>query len=118
MKDQLISFNTAKLAKEKGFNWINDNTICGGYNGKKCEKNIVFTPTQSLLQKWLREVHMLHIDVYSQSNVFWRFNIWHLANKHSITDNSTHIRDYNKTPYISYEGALEDGLLEGLKLIK
>jgi hypothetical protein len=74
MKDQLISFETAKLAKEKGFNqgfpymkyvW-NDNT--GDYIGHFASTvnftvsvSWVSAPSQSLLQKWLREEKGMNI---------------------------------------------------------
>ena len=41
MKDQLVKFETAKLAKEKGFEG----------------PHLVLLPTQSLLQRWIREKH-------------------------------------------------------------
>ena len=86
MKEQLISFETAKLAKEKGFServrfiwydnkmkpFIEDNLIReygyipGEWNGnmhykKDPSETYTSAPTQSLLQKWLREEHNIHI---------------------------------------------------------
>lgn len=90
MEDQLISFETAKLAKEKGFE-----EYCFSYYNLKGEikhnysengsstdvdfrvdledlldnfnrgiPNTYSAPTQSLLQKWLREVHKIHIEIF------------------------------------------------------
>jgi Mg2+/Co2+ transporter CorB len=92
MTDQLISFETAKLAKEKGFNikhyWYND-----------------IRPTQSLLQKWLREKHGIHIVIQKYGNV-WSFEI--------VTD----ITYSDDILYFSFEKALEGALYQALNRIK
>lgn len=76
MTDQLISFETAKLAKEKGFEQ-NPYKIADAYgprykDGSHIEirhslfnpdSNICTAPTQSLLQKWLREKYNIHIVI-------------------------------------------------------
>lgn len=101
MTDTLISFETAKLAKEKGFapefDWLNQNTF----------------PTQSLLQKWLREVHDIHIIV----KVFWdsKFNIRTYAADIFKIGQKPIQRKRIVRP--TFESALEDGLFESLKLI-
>jgi len=77
MKEQLITFDTAKLAKEKGFDWIpefkNVYSVynCWGIHSYDSKiKNLInldnktLAPTQSLLQKWLRDVHK--IDVWCE----------------------------------------------------
>jgi len=76
MKEQLISFETAKLAKEKGFdqnpykaNKCYAPEYADGSNIRLCntlfyqDVNIAVAPTQSLLQKWLREEHNIHVYV-------------------------------------------------------
>ena len=114
MKEELISFDVAKLAKEKGFNepikkvyntlgevWDahysymkNDNVD----SGASCT-----APTQSLLQKWLREEHEIHPWVQQKATYYF-----------------PRVGPYNKGDNIgmNYEEALEIALLEGLKLIK
>jgi len=118
MKEQLISFKTAKLAKEKGLDIPNS----GYYYNKKGDKimnNLLdkflwggkySVSTQSLLQKWLREekgiVILLYLydrdreDIFSYE-IIRRINILKC-----------------ETPYLSYEKALEKGLQKALKLIK
>jgi len=69
VEEQYINFTTAKLAKEKGFDWWcryyyetfeNPVTIQRlPYNNSHMQLSI---PTQSFLQKWLREKE-LHITV-------------------------------------------------------
>jgi len=118
MRDQLIEFKTAKLAKEKGFTeecyalWQkiliegekNDNIIN--------EKGIYAAPTQSLLQRWLREEHGILVEsLYSYSAIDYIPKIGKL----------NAYQDYNLFEEIScntYELALEQGLIEALKLIK
>lgn len=139
IEESLISFETAKLAKEKGFCelvcWyyypdafkINNNPrlIADGidkdrnttyYDGRsngnilnlwKPNENksgaFISAPTQSLIQKWLREVHNIDVRVAN------KYRYYHLVKDQQYFD---------RTTYDTYEQALEVGLLEGLKLIK
>jgi hypothetical protein len=155
MQEQLIKFETAKLAKEKGFcielydfyyqsksnakpyitqgieyqsdkNCKWDWNLNGGESGMLTKvipyPNNVHgiyhsAPTQSLLQKWLREVHKIHIDIKEWELINWYFYI-----KDGRTSPVKNIRikidDNTKWEFDSYEEALEIGLQEGLKLIK
>lgn len=115
MKEELISFKTAKLAKEKGFDIDTTQRYVFRYaeheskyyvgrltdNPLQCD---ILAPTQSLLQRWLREVH--NINVYclpcEHDESLWYNNI------------ASQIPVFTGT----YEEALEIGLFEGLKLIK
>ena len=62
MKEQFISYKTALLAQEKGFDIICGeesyfkNNASDGWDSERIEK-----PTQSLLQKWLRDKHKIFI---------------------------------------------------------
>lgn len=110
MEEQLISFETAKLAKEKGFkrlcdfSYDEDGMIIGN-----CEQAYNFVaPTQSLLQKWLREKHKIHIELQCDSNYYKYFIlIYYKTNCVFSLDDS-----------LIYEEALEIGLQEALKLIE
>ena len=110
MEEQLISFETAKLAKEKGFkrlcdfSYDEDGMITGN-----CEQAYNFVaPTQSLLQKWLREKHKIHIELQCDSNYYKYFIlIYYKTNCVFNLDDS-----------LIYEEALEIGLQEALKLIE
>ena len=119
LKEKLISFETAILAKEKGFHissrgegmgkrvFINGELV----NAIFSSKNHIHAPTQSLLQKWLREVHEISIkidDYYTNSRVRFDYNVCELG---SQEDNPVGI-------FETYEEALEIGLQEALKLIK
>jgi hypothetical protein len=121
MQEELVTFQVAKLAKEKGFNiftgkaWIKKEgqalffvpVYTGVTNGIDYH-----APTQSLLQKWLREVHNIHIDIntmYLSKGKCWDCYIGEISGESSI---------WNKEVKGSYEEALEVGLQEALKLIK
>lgn len=120
MKEQLITFETATLAKEKRFGWncrfLYKSTEDGWEEGQGVDYNwnnfdSYSAPTQSLLQKWLREIHKIIIDVYS-----W---IDHAADCNDDYEYKLYVN--HKVIYVhfkTYEEALEVGLQEALKLIK
>jgi len=122
MKEQLIIFETAKLAKEKGFNvkveygvygpkmklthYLTKLTNWNAESKQQKHSQATSVPTQSLLQKWLREVHDIDINVNRDSqDMYW-----------CMVYNKTKV----KGPEFSlvYEEALEKGLQEALKFIK
>ena len=126
MQEDLVALETAKLAKEKGFDWVceyyyeifdNPVTIQRFNNSNKEGYKQPSAPTHSLLQKWLRVVNKIHIHITE-----WEFEKWYFE----ITDgrNSpvkrvrTKIEDGIEWEFDSYEEALEVGLQEALKLIK
>jgi hypothetical protein len=120
MKEQLITFETAKLAKEKGFDVYCETAYVYRYKEHESEdywyywKSYVGSlthdpltcdigaPTQSLLQKWLREKHNTFISV--DVNYCYKIYFKDVLLSESIN-------------YNNYEDALEVGLQEGLKLI-
>lgn len=132
MEDQIISFETAKLAKEKGFNIPTRNfyadsswdskeiysVIEVGYNEftDSMENNhgfgdITLIPTQSLLQRWLREVQGIHVEATFDSFHKVYYIQLYLKDNHTFHGEDDRI-------FKTYEEALEKGLIEGLKLIK
>lgn len=134
MKEQLISFETAKLAKEKGF----DEECNHSFNKTKvirqeCNRNYLFflpecsAPTQSLLQKWLREEHQLYVMIEETHTYALRTQIGFYAK--IVTPSGEDEFDEHGFRFIkklfydtwfdsTYENALEKGLEEALKLIK
>jgi hypothetical protein len=118
----LISLETAKLAKEKGFDISciyfyhnkSDNAVIEKGGGKikifkdwNSNDNGMYVtcwsaPTQSLLQKWLRKEHEIHSWV-----------------EHKGTYYFPRVNKFNKGNNVGkpYEEALEEALYEGLKLI-
>jgi hypothetical protein len=139
MEEQLISFDTSKLAKEKGFDvptlnfyGLPNKTLYVLKNGESLNpqnhndnelvgKNRSSAPTQSLLQKWLRDVHGLHIEVMiTNQHIPVRKMVYTFITLHpELTENRNVINSkyYPKKPVDTYEEALEQGLIESLKLI-
>ena len=125
MEDTRITFETAKLAKEKGFPQEPNRLKIPYYNYKgefkgdvkdwlrkylreedTSDVESVSAPTQSLLAKWLREEHNIHLIAYKNINIDgydWCY---------ITTDGITNINSYK-----TYEEAYEIGLQEALKLI-
>jgi hypothetical protein len=80
MKEELINIETSKLAKEKGFDiptawhyhpkyglhtafWEEGGKDNSNYNSDDWASGYYSAPTQSLLQKWIREKHGIHICI-------------------------------------------------------
>lgn len=113
MRETLIQFETAKLAKEKGSPLLaGDIYLSDGTNtdlitiiGKG--KTFYYAPTQYLLQRWLREEKRLVVDI-SFCSLGYKSSVLHSDGMRVQFTGS--IRD-------RYEEALEAGLLEALKLI-
>jgi len=116
MEEQLISFETAKIAKDKGFTYayqfynasgkLQDFGMVGGWTN--CNEKNYAAPTQSFLQKWLREKHQIHIAITSISQESWQYHVTLIGEK---------LGDRYDEDYVTYEDALEDGLVRALKLI-
>lgn len=115
-----ITFKTAKLAKEIGFINPTNNYYMGsgrGYfsydaenhNREGITKEKYSAPTQSQLQKWLREAHKLHIAIY-YSLVEHNYN----CEIYSVDGDDSIDIIYCDT----YEEALEEGLKVALSAIK
>jgi hypothetical protein len=155
MKEELITFETAKLAKEKNFeigvnqsyiiykesyNYdddpnhresykvndieINNHYHVNNYKGIDLSNELYeaySAPTQSLLQKWLREVHGINIFMTFKPNIKkWDFIPYFMSmdGKEYIKYNSEYTKIYNERRFDTYEEALETGLQEALKLIE
>ena len=129
MQGELITFETAKLAKEKGLKIYNNiytkdgnkSTIGKYYNkivkGKQKELADRFCypcSTQSLLQKWLREVHKILVIVKPMVTEYE----FELADEWEVVVYLGHKGNYIKiTEFKTYEEALEEGLQKALKMV-
>lgn len=133
MEEQLISFETAVLAKEKGFNektyyayWRNiegNYFICDNVNDINSEllPHNYSAPTQSLLQKWLREKHFIFVEISlnfcPKSEIDFGYGVCVMSNINKWNNVKWFGLDITGEWYKSYELALESGLQEALKLI-
>jgi len=110
--EDYVSFEVAKLLKEKGF----DSDDCFAfYNGKGeikflqtfsdiadyDEKTSIVCPTLQMAMKWLREVHNINIDTCS----IWDISHW-LYQVFVITPRTAHNSYVDKILYTSYEQAI------------
>ena len=71
IEEEYISFEVAKLLKDKGFNekcnyyFISNNEIALTFNKRDFNHGIYLSaPTQYIVMRWLREVHNLSVEVY------------------------------------------------------
>lgn len=144
MKEQLISLETAKLAKEKGFNepcyayysesrdLMDHISAFPGYYNVGEQVDILAAPTQSLLAKWLREKHLCYVfirrECIGSDEWVFAYQLDWLPKEHwDAKRRAIHFKDkdsYNESPggtywggWGTYEEALEKGLFEALKLI-
>jgi uncharacterized protein YozE (UPF0346 family) len=149
MTEQLISYETAKLAKEKGFNELceyiqrdeldgtsSEVTKLSDINLKPtrnsiCARNDYAIPSQSLLQKWLREEHYIYVLIKREEigSDEWEFayEIEYLPKEHWEEKRRAPYFEYislfsigfgtYSNAWSTYEEALEAGLLKALTLI-
>ena len=132
MHDTHITIDTAKLAKEVGFN-VGCTKLHGevdGYIGihtfdnynKQNNENQFSAPTQSLLQKWLRETHKIIVCVNPMGDedeypVYYA-NVW-TDYKSGMEIGMQELQsNYQIITFKDYEVALEDGLQKGLNILK
>ena len=133
MKEQLISLETAKLAKEKGFKiptkvMYKGNEKSYGHNNewgideKRLDGEFPYTnqqwysiPAQSVLQKWLREKHDIHFEIKPIFEVN-EIRPYHISISKNLSGKNFNYKIIGTRE--TYEEALEIGLQEALKLIK
>ena len=142
MEEKYITFETAKLSKEKGFNVLVNNAYdlkgeFGNYYDIVNESPFDYeddhidydslrysAPTQALLQKWLRKVHQIYVDVDIDQTTAPKFCYMisrFIGNPLDLTaeewgwENLPNGVDWGL--HRSWEDALEEGLFEALKLI-
>ena len=123
MVDQLITKETAILAKKKGFDVSSLNQYRLDTNGNFEESyhgmivhdhivEIIKRPTQSLLQRWLREVHKIDLVItISEFSRTYGFKLYYINNGTTECINER----FNK--FETYEEALEIGLQKALELL-
>jgi hypothetical protein len=118
IKEQFISQKTLQLAIEKNLDFSNieirdsKTLLCVNnvkerldYFGNMKAANLIQIPTQSLLQKQLRDIYNLCVLIYKVDIDEYTFHVWGVSNRQI---------DHQAT----YEEALEKGLFEALKMIE
>ena len=134
IEENYVSFDTAKMLKEAGFEemvnscfmyddkadeyeyeFVNGYAIVkkalrDNYNGYE---NTISRPTQALAERWLREVyHVAIYSLYDDDMEQWFYVV------DAFTKNPVINGFQSGSEYDDYESAFEDGLREAIKLIK
>lgn len=121
MTEELVTLETAKMLRKKGFNEYcrfvigEDRVISDIISTWNLPPNSFPAPTQSIAQKWLRETKNLHISILRDA-CGYGYDI-------CKANNGTHIIDgvfdgpNDGGQWDTYEEALEAGIQETLKLI-
>lgn len=142
MEDEIVSFETAMLLKEKGFNepcshYYEDNDLykLGYYHGEGtgfvrnnspindrllCEEMQCTAPTQSLAQKWLRETRNITFNANPHSNdgkIIYVVTIKVISSNKYVDFNVMMDNSNKATMFDTYEDAIESGLKYCLKSI-
>ena len=119
IEEQFVSFETARLLKEAGFDevcrsayYATGNIAVMYERNSMLSPGYVSRPTQVLAARWLREVHRLFIEI------FYRITGFNYEIIYTKTDEVAFTTHEPKINFISYEGCLEDALQEAIKLIK
>ena len=106
--EEICTYEVAKLAKEKGFD------VPTPKNYRHEREETCNAPTQSLLQRWLREEKNIHIEIVATAcGYFW---IADKTNGTAITDSDVLDRGTNEGGcFDTFELCLEDALKYALE---
>ena len=131
MRDDVILFETAKLARDKGFKIPCDGRYYWDHKWQlslmgavKCTNNSDLkdryasycAPTQSLIQKWLRDEHRIYVTVSSIEDgetILFDYSIKQKAQIFVFSEIQLKLQEFK-----TYEEALETGIIKALNLIK
>lgn len=127
MTEELVTLKTAKILKEKGFNEFCKDII--NDNGKLMEivyrtnndlpKSFYSCPTQSIAQKWLREIRGVYVYVEPVIGKRWKLSFcdFNVPTEESDWMENEINKGNGYKVYVTYEEALEAGIQEALMLI-
>ena len=127
MTEELVTLKTEKILKEKGFNEFCKDII--NDNGKLMEtvyrtnndlpKSFYSCPTQSIAQKWLREIRGVYVYVEPVIGKRWKLSFcdFNVPTEESDWMENEINKGNGYKVYVTYEEALEAGIQEALMLI-
>jgi hypothetical protein len=115
IKEDYVSFETAKLLKEKGFEGFTmfsysnrGSTMCGHWEN---ETDWLPKCTLQMAMKWLREVHDIYIDisiyVITKNTLKYNINVYYKKHK----NDSMYLGIHLTKEYTKYEKACETAVL-------
>lgn len=118
--EDYVSFETARLLKEKGFDWNTDkqynlDKIVGDYNITDRSRNperYLDAPTLQMAMKWLREqrwfICIIPLGFYCGEKASkFGYNIW--------ANDNLEVDEFNTPKFNTYEEACEDAIKYCLK---
>lgn len=123
--EEICTYEVCKLAKEKGFNLPSYFYYCReelSNDGYSCCHNkganyVCAAPTQSLLQRWLREEKNLYISIIAHAkpkSVFYEWEVRYISALGNMNKASS-VMTIETYRYNTYELALEDALKYALE---
>lgn len=125
--DELVSFETAKLAKEKGFDWrpsmyfhsgverdLREVGVNGANPNKIPHSPHISCPTQTQLQRWLREEKKIVFGISPMQEMDCDYLGW-CATIYKVDENGYGLSWKEELYYNTYELALEAALKYALK---
>lgn len=125
-----IDFETAKLAKEVGYNnpscfYYNPNTKVEFTHEPITETNLSYchgeisSVYQAELQEWLRNVHNIHVNVdwFCTDPHSWDCQVSNIGDEAAIYSETYIVNWSEELTCQSYEEALEEGMREALKYL-
>ena len=112
VQEEYISFETAKLLKEKGFDEDFDADIVKWYNVDGGDENLCSLvdfraykcPSLAMMMKWLREIHGLFISI-GNDDLDYNWQIFNVRNRTKDLDPTCLTDSY--AGYRKYEEACE-----------
>lgn len=116
IKEDFVSFETAKLLKEKGFDqncatYYLDGHVWRHYHGEVIlkGKQIYAAPTQAIVMKWLRDIHgwFIHIDVIREASC-WLADIQDIKNDVAIYPIKDEFPNYEEAVEAAIKYCLEN----------
>ena len=119
--DELVTYEVAKLAKEKGFDWhtrhIYDEETeelieCEFVANHNSEDGIISAPTRSLMQRWLRDEKGYYVYPFFDNES----KRWTWVCRELTGDKWIQLLDFEERYFDTYELALEDALKYALEI--
>lgn len=127
MTEELVTLETAKMLREKGFNEpcmiainIEDSRQYGtNRTNSELPIKVCSHPTQSVTQKWLREIRGVYVYVEPVIGKRWKLSFcdFNVPTEESDWMENEINKGNGYKVYVTYEEALEAGIQEALKLI-
>ena len=118
MKDELVSIETGRLIQ--GIELITSCETRMDYIYDEEVGKLLYMPTQSLLKRWLREKHGIHVSSNPNglnSMLLPECKV-EINYGYSVSFKDSYFTSGYANFFTTYEQALEQGLQEALKLIK